>query len=61
VPLAIRLTPNECHPQNAVALVQCDLKLEIDDLHKETEISVKEYFTKPKWDLIAALTRGKLI
>ncbi len=41
--------------------MQCDLKLEIDDLHKETEISVKEYFTDLKWDIIAVLTRGKLI
>ena len=41
--------------------MQCDLKLEIDDLHKESETSVKEYFTKPKWDRSAAFTRGELI
>jgi len=45
VPLAIRLSPIIYHPQNAVALVQRDLKLEIDDLHREPEISVKENFT----------------
>jgi len=31
-----------------VAVVQCDLKLEIDDLLKDSEISVKEYFTELK-------------
>jgi hypothetical protein len=45
VPLAIRLSPSDYHPQHAVASVSRDLKLEIDDLHKEPEISVKEYFT----------------
>jgi len=45
VPVAIRLSPNNYHPQNAVALVQWDLNLEIDDLQKETEASVKDYFT----------------
>jgi hypothetical protein len=60
VPLAIRLSPNKYHPHNAVALVQCDLKLEIDDLLKEPEISVKEYFTTLKWDRSAELTRGEL-
>jgi len=57
VPLAIRLSPNNYHPQNAVALVQCDLKLEIDDLQKESEISVKEYFTKPIYDRRAVFAR----
>jgi hypothetical protein len=40
-------SPNTYHPHNAVASVSCDLKLEIDDLHREPEISVKEYFTRP--------------
>jgi hypothetical protein len=40
--------------------VQCDLKLEIDDLLKEPEISVKEYFTTLTWDKSAELTRGEL-
>ncbi len=44
-----------------MALVQCDLKLEIDDLLKESKISAKEYFTMPIWYNSGIVSSVKLI